>query len=293
MAIPKPEQKKKSDLGIRTATGLTFGSVMVAGIVLHLYTFLALMGIVMLLSLREFYAITAKERGRSKVSNWYLPMALLVATGIYLTAFADSYGYLEAYEIGINFNLLLPAIFLLFFVVELFSESKDAFRNIGHHMLAFVYLVFPFALLIYLTHGAEGYNWRPLLAVILLIWANDSSAYLVGRKLGKTKLMPRISPGKTIEGSLGGVVGCAIAAVLLYYIIPVGGWELYDWVVVAVLASTFATFGDLVESMLKRNLGIKDSGTLLPGHGGIMDRFDAFYFTIPVVVAYLALRGLV
>ncbi|CAN5193900.1 phosphatidate cytidylyltransferase [soil metagenome] len=294
MAAPKPEQKKKSDLVTRTITGLIFGGVVAACIVWNLYSLMALMGIVMVLSLREFYTITKRHRVDSKVKGWYLPLVTLVAAGIYLAAFADSYGYLEEHGPHINLLLLVPGIFLFFFVLELFSQAKEPFRNIGHHMLAFAYLVFPFTLLAYLTHSVDGtYDWRPVLGIVFLIWANDSSAYLVGRTLGKTKLFPRISPGKTIEGSVGGVVGCAIVAIGLFYLIPVNGWEMYDWVVVAILASTFATFGDLVESMLKRNLGIKDSGTMLPGHGGILDRFDAFYFTIPLVVAYLAMRGLI
>ncbi len=276
---------------MRTVTGLLFGGVMVGGIVAHLYSFTLLMAVVMVLSLREFYAITAHQRADSKVARWYLPLIVLASLAVYAAAFADS--YFPAMVDGIRFTLLLPALFFVFFSLELFSQSKDTFRNIGHHITAFAYLVLPFTLLMYLTNTGGEYTWRPVLAIILLIWANDSCAYLVGRQLGKTKLIPRISPGKTIEGNAGGAVGCAAAAIGLYYLIPVPGWQIYDWVVVAILTSIFATVGDLVESMLKRNLGIKDTGTLLPGHGGILDRFDAFYFTVPFVVAYLALRGLV
>lgn len=283
MAAPK----KKSDLGIRTVTGLTFGAVVIGSIVWHHYSFVALMAIIMLLSIREFYKITLPARDYNRVSKFYLPFTMAAAIFLYVDAFLQANGYWPG-----TYVFVLPAVFFLCFAFEIFSDSKDAFRNIALNVLSVVYLVFPFMLLQFLVLGPGGYTWRPLLGVMFLIWANDVFAYLVGRKIGKTKLLPRISPGKTIEGSAGGVVGCISVAIGLYYLMPIDGWQLYDWVAIAVLASIFATVGDLVESMLKRNLGIKDSGTILPGHGGILDRFDAFYFTIPFVVAYLALRSL-
>lgn len=284
---PKPEQKKKSDLGIRTVTGLTFGAVVIGCIVFHQYTFAALMGLVMLLSVKEFFTITLPTRKHNRVKSYYLPLLFVVSALMYAGAFLQANAYISGHLV-----LLVPALFFLFFVLELFADSKDAFHNISLNIVTLCYLVLPFMLVQYLVLGAEGYTWRPMMSVLFLIWANDSCAYLVGRKIGKTKLLPRISPGKTIEGSLGGVAGCAATAIGLYYLLPIEGWLLYDWVAIAILTSIFATVGDLVESMLKRNLNIKDSGTLLPGHGGILDRFDAFYFTIPAVVAYLALRGL-
>jgi len=288
MATANPEPKKKSDLGIRTVTGLTFGAVVIACIVLHLYSFAVLMGVVMLLSVREFYNITLPTRTTNRVSAYYLPLLLLVGAMLYGGAFLHAQGYIAG-----TLVLLVPLLLFVFFVVELFADSKDAFHNIALNLVTLCYLVFPFMLVQYLVLGADGYNWRPMLGVLFLIWANDVFAYLVGRTIGKTKLLPRISPGKTIEGNLGGVVGCVGTAVGFFYLFPVEGWLIWDWMAIAVLTSTFATVGDLVESMLKRNLGIKDSGTLLPGHGGVLDRFDAFYFTVPFVVGYLVLRGLV
>lgn len=286
MAAPAP-QKKKSDLMVRTGTGIVFGTVVIGGIVWHHYSFVALMGLLVVLSVREFYSITKPTRRRNKVSSLYLPLAILVSVGLYIAAFAHANGYIDG-----GYLFALPALLLLYFTLELFSESKDAFQNIGHNVLSVVYLVSPFALLQFLVVSQGAYDWRPVLAIIVLIWSNDVFAYLVGRQIGRTKLLSRISPGKTIEGNAGGVAGCVGMAVALSHLMPVAGWELADWITIAIITSIFATIGDLVESMLKRNLGIKDSGTLLPGHGGVLDRFDAFYFTVPVVVAYLALRGL-
>lgn len=289
MATANPEPKKKSDLGIRTVTGLTFGAVVIACIVLHQYSFAALMGVTMLLSVREFYNITLPTRTPNRVTAYYLPLLLSASIVMYVEAFMLAQGYSKG-----SLLLLMPLLFFVFFVLEVFADSKDAFRNIALNIVTLCYLVFPFMLVQYLVLDASGgYNWRPMLGVLFLIWANDVFAYLVGRKLGKTKLLPRISPGKTIEGSLGGVVGCVLTAVGFFYLFPVEGWLIWDWMAIAIITSIFATLGDLVESMLKRNLGIKDSGTLLPGHGGVLDRFDAFYFTVPFVVGYLVLRGLI
>jgi phosphatidate cytidylyltransferase len=287
MTTLKTEPKKKSDFWVRTGTGLIMGAVVIGSIIGSQYSFAALMAVVMLLSVREFYNITAPTRTTNKATPYYLPLILLLGATLYVGAYLYANGF-----IGGHYLLMVPAMLLLFFVLELFADSKDAFYNISLNVVSLVYLAFPFMLVQFLVLGAYGYSWRPMMAVLLLIWANDISAYLVGRQIGKTKLLSRISPGKTIEGSAGGVVGCALIAVGLYYLMPVEGWEIMDWVVIAILTSTFATVGDLIESMLKRNLGIKDSGTLLPGHGGVLDRFDAFFFTVPFVVAYLAVRGL-
>ncbi len=287
MTTAKQEPKKKSDFWVRTATGLTMGAVIIGSIIASQYSFVVLMAVVMLLSVREFYTITTPMRSPNRVTPFYLPLTFLFAGTLYAGAYLYANGIIDG-----HYLLALPAMLLLYFTLEIFADSKDAFQNISLNIVTLAYLVFPFMLVQFLVLGTEGYSWRPMMAVLFLIWANDISAYMVGRQIGKTKLLPRISPGKTIEGSAGGVVGCALIAVGLYYLMPVEGWEIMDWVIIAVLTSTFATIGDLVESMLKRNLGIKDSGTLLPGHGGMLDRFDAFYFTVPFVVAYLALRGL-
>ena len=118
-----------------------------------------------------------------------------------------------------------------------------------------------------------------------MTWANDVGAYFVGSKFGKTKLFPRISPKKTWEGSFGGVMMTFLTGWLLsLYIIEL---NLKDWLILALIVSIFGSIGDLVESMLKRSVGVKDSGTILPGHGGFLDRFDAFIFLLPFAACYL------
>jgi phosphatidate cytidylyltransferase len=121
--------------------------------------------------------------------------------------------------------------------------------------------------------------------LLLLTWMNDTGAYLVGSNFGRRMLFPRISPKKTWEGTIGGVVITFITAAS--FCAFSGELRLFDWMVLAAFVSVFGTLGDLVESMLKRSVGVKDSGNLLPGHGGVLDRFDAFIFVLPFAAAYL------
>ena len=182
---------------------------------------------------------------------------------------------------------MVPLIFLLF-LYELFHQSEKPFRNIAYLVLGVVYLGLPFALLVKIATHTGSYSPNLVLGMLLLTWANDTGAYFVGSKLGKRPLFPRISPKKTWEGSMGGVVIGLLAGWILSQIFP--QYTITDWLILALIVVLFGSLGDLVESMLKRSLKIKDSGTLLPGHGGFLDRFDAFIFVIPFVMAFLILK---
>ena len=134
----------------------------------------------------------------------------------------------------------------------------------------------------YVAMGVKGYNPKILISIIILIWTNDTFAYLVGKNIGKNKLFPSVSPKKTIEGFAGGLVFTVIVGALLanYYIMAS---TLYIWIVIAAIVSIFSTLGDLIESKLKRVAGIKDTGNIMPGHGGILDRLDSIIFVIPFI----------
>jgi phosphatidate cytidylyltransferase len=131
------------------------------------------------------------------------------------------------------------------------------------------------------------YHPALVFGLLLLVWASDSFAYLIGSRIGKTKLFPRISPGKTWEGTLGGILGAVTAAFVLHYLFPTE-LTLNTWLGLSLIAVVFGTLGDLIESMLKRSLNVKDSGNLMPGHGGMLDRFDAFMFFVPWAVLFLS-----
>ena len=177
------------------------------------------------------------------------------------------------------------------FFIELFRNKPNPFNNIGFTVLGIIYIIVPFLLLSItsfdITSSDISYAPNKLLGFFLLIWANDTFAYLVGIAIGRTKLFERISPKKTWEGTIGGII-CTQG---IAYIISIYFTELtmIQWMIIALIISVFGTLGDLVESMFKRSLGVKDSGNILPGHGGILDRFDAVLLCSPFVVVYLML----
>jgi len=192
-----------------------------------------------------------------------------------------------------NILFIITSIFVCFvlFFIELFRNKPNPFNNIGFTVLGIIYIIVPFLLLSItsfdITSSDISYAPNKLLGFFLLIWANDTFAYLVGIAIGRTKLFERISPKKTWEGTIGGII-CTQG---IAYIISIYFTELtmIQWMIIALIISVFGTLGDLVESMFKRSLGVKDSGNILPGHGGILDRFDAVLLCSPFVVVYLML----
>jgi len=180
---------------------------------------------------------------------------------------------------------ILPILFLMF-LSELWRKKKNPIINIGVMSFPLFYLVIPFSLILYLNQISSHEN--PLvIGMFLLIWTNDTFAYLSGRFFGKTKLFERISPKKTWEGTIGGIVFTLLVGYLI------GMWGNHNssafWMISALIIAPCSIFGDLLESLFKRSLNIKDSGTILPGHGGILDRFDATLFTVPFFFTWVLL----
>lgn len=184
---------------------------------------------------------------------------------------------------------IVVAVKLIFY---LFNLKKTNFHLVTRYFLWIGYLLFAFILTNYVPMGVRGYNPKILISIFILIWTNDTFAYLVGKNFGKRKLFPAISPKKTIEGFIGGLVFAIVSGVVLsqYYI---GAKNFYFWIVIAIIVSIFSTLGDLIESKFKRVAGIKDSGKIMPGHGGILDRLDSIIFVIPFInLFYLILHYL-
>lgn len=190
-----------------------------------------------------------------------------------------------------------PPLFVIYMVpvvtlaiLELYKTTENPFINISHTLFGVFYVAAPLAMINYLIfsrlHNGE-YNPDILIAVLIFIWINDSGAYIVGSLIGKHKLFPRISPNKTWEGSIGGgILAICMSLVIAQYISAI---SLIHWIVIAIITVVFGTFGDLTESMLKRTAKIKDSGNILPGHGGILDRFDSLLMAAPMVLLYITL----
>lgn len=190
----------------------------------------------------------------------------------------------NAIPILMTITLLPLAIFLLF-ILELFLKSARPFENIGHYLVGIAYIGVPFSLLINISYWHGDYAPLRVFGLLLLTWTNDTMAYFIGTFVGRTPFFTRISPKKTWEGTLGGIACTFVVAYALSYWID--DFTRAEWVLLAVCVAVFGTLGDLVESMLKRSADVKDSGAILPGHGGWLDRFDSFIFVLPF--AWLAL----
>ena len=210
-------------------------------------------------------------------SRWQLVFGVLMAIGAFA---ATSLGLLSDKP----FSAILLLLPLLPFLMALFSTTDDFKSIAAYHFGAVVLLSLPCFFMVWLR---ELYSPKMLLLVFILLWANDTFAYLTGRLLGKHKLFERISPGKTIEGSVGGLVFTLVGVIVFS---RYADWlSIKEAIGMGLIAVVFGTLGDLCESMLKRQAGVKDSGNLIPGHGGILDRFDSVLFAVPFVFVYLLL----
>ena len=269
-----------SEIFTRASVGAVFVTLIIASIYFGHFSFSLLFGVVCVLALLEFYDLV--EKGGASPQKYF---GTLVGTSLFFV-FAG-----KQYISSPLFHLLLLGILLFLFclfIFELFRKQEHPFQNIGTTLLGVFYVAVPFSLLNIIAFDQEGiFAKNILVAVFILIWTNDTFAYLSGIVFGKHKLFERISPGKTWEGSIGGIILNIVAAVVTAYYFK--ELELFEWVGLSILISITATLGDLAESLLKRSIGVKDSGNIMPGHGGILDRFDAMLLSIPFVTVYLLL----
>lgn len=171
------------------------------------------------------------------------------------------------------------AIFILM-IIDLYRTERLDYKT-WSYVLTFMYWGMTFGLAAYHLRYHEAYIYKEMIGIILILWTSDTMAYVTGRKLGKNRLFPSVSPNKTIEGSIGAGVSCIVVALLLAYFTD---HHYFRWIIIALVIWILGTYGDLVESKIKRSTGVKDSGNLLPGHGGFMDRFDSLAFIIPFLL---------
>ena len=197
---------------------------------------------------------------------------------------------LIAYKYNLFFHkliFLLPLTVTAVFVQELFKKSPNPISDIFYTFGGLVYACVPFTFFHAIAFINGPFNFHYPLVFLLLLWANDTGAYLVGIKFGRHKLFERHSPKKTWEGFIGGIVTSCLVAFISSYFFKELFW--YQWTIISLLICFFGTLGDLVESMFKRSIDVKDSGEILPGHGGLLDRFDGLLLAAPIVYTYLYL----
>lgn len=172
-------------------------------------------------------------------------------------------------------------------IVFLFDHKNKPIDYLSKYIYIIGYIALPFIIITKIPYGINGYNPKILISIFILIWINDTFAYLVGKSLGKNKLFEKVSPKKTIEGFFGGLLFCVLGSFLVAkYYIETNPDNIYIWIIIALITSLFGTIGDLIESKFKRIAGVKDSGTIMPGHGGILDRLDSVIFAAPFIFLF-------
>jgi phosphatidate cytidylyltransferase len=269
------------NLVIRGLTGSLYVLLLVFCTLHSFWALAALFFVFQTVAVREFRTIT-KALGHP-VQYGALLFASLGLTGALVAFLAEE---IQAAWFGV-----LISVGLLFasFIFEIFYPKKTAIINLGLFVLGYIYTAIPFVAALHLTMAEAEYSGWRILSVFILIWSFDTFAYLIGKFFGKKKLAPNVSPGKTVAGIFGGVAGALVAAAVLSVYQPF--LNLWAWLVFAVLISAAATLGDLFESRLKREADIKDSGSFLPGHGGILDRLDSFLFAMPFVYLFFIVHN--
>ena len=263
----------KSNLTTRTITGLFYGITLIGSLVISQYTFYTFFLIVLILGLKEFYRLVEKKEVKpQKIAGFCIAISM----------FFSAIFYFINKEISFIFLSILLLLTFLLFAFELFRNKEISFINIGATISGIIYVALPLSLLSFLSFNDNNeYNYELILSIFILVWLSDVGGYFAGVNFGKHKLLERISPKKTWEGVGGGLILCLIGSYMLsqYF----SSLNISEWLILGAIVCICSVIGDLIESMLKRSANVKDSGNLLPGHGGILDRFDSVLFVIPIV----------
>jgi phosphatidate cytidylyltransferase len=265
---------------VRAASGLVYVILTLGAILMGKTTFLIYFLFVLLFSTYEYYRMCHNRSIRPQVAT-----GLIVSAAIFLSVYAWQFNYIEIYYLP----ALLP-LFLLIPAVELLMQKEHAAENIAFTILGITIIALPFSVLNLIVtppvNQASGvYFTEPLIGLLILLWANDTGAYLVGSQIGKHKMAVKISPNKTWEGAIGGALFTMAISILLWKFSEI--FTLTDALILSLITVVFGTLGDLTESLIKRRFGVKDSGTIMPGHGGLLDRFDSLLFAAPMYYLYI------
>ncbi|WP_373727432.1 phosphatidate cytidylyltransferase [Bacteroides heparinolyticus] len=267
----------------RAVTGVLFVTVLVGCILYSPFSFGILFTIISALSVHEFTRLI-NQNGEISLNKTITSLG-----GAYL--FLALMSFCTQQSVGARVFLPYLALLLYLMITELYLKKKNPTGNWAYSMLSQLYVALPFALLNVLAFqnspetGSVTYNPILPLSIFVFIWLSDTGAYCVGSLIGKHRLFERISPKKSWEGSIGGGAFSIASSLAFAHFFPFMSW--WQWAGLATVVVIFGTWGDLTESLMKRQLGIKDSGNILPGHGGMLDRFDSALMAIPAAVVYL------
>ncbi|MDD4799745.1 MAG: phosphatidate cytidylyltransferase [Proteiniphilum sp.] len=268
----------------RAGAGIIYILVILLGVFGGRYFFLAVFGIILALGLFEFYRMVEQDTSHAISKIFNIALGLLLFISVYL--------FLE----GISLYAL-PVCMLVYLLILIASaiciRRHDILHGIIYSVFGQMYITMPLSLLMVISYSyqhsraAGGYDWVPLLALFVFIWVNDTAAYFFGSLTGKHKLIPHISPHKSVEGFFAGIFFSLLGSLLFARFFP--EFSPLFWMGFALVVALFGTVGDLFESLIKRTCSVKDAGNLIPGHGGMLDRIDSLLVAVPAAYLYLIL----
>jgi phosphatidate cytidylyltransferase len=266
----------KNNFWQRALTGVLFVGTVAACTLFHEFSFFILLFAVNFLCLLEFYELILPDK------SWIEKYLGIIAGSVIYIMFAMIFSA----NLSLAWYYHLIPVFLAIFIIKLFERSGNEFTTLAFQLMGLMYITLPLVMLTKMGFfNSFDYSAGLPMGFFLLLWTSDTGAYLTGRSFGRHKLFERVSPKKTWEGSIGGLLLTLLIAYGISYIYD--DVTRVDWLIIGTLIVVFGTFGDLFESLLKRNLQIKDSGSILPGHGGVLDRFDGLFLAIPAIFFYL------
>ncbi|WP_163398735.1 phosphatidate cytidylyltransferase [Flavobacterium fluviatile] len=282
----------------RTISGAVYIALLLTSILFSTESFIILFGVFLIITIYEFCNLVSLNKVFSILFGTLLYSVIILVshynkqTTLFLTNLYNSKLNLSTNIQQLDLILLAVTIVIsIKCILFLFYDNVQKVSISSKYLYLLGYITLPFVFIIKISFGANDYNPKIIIGLFVLIWTNDTFAYLVGKSIGKHKLFERISPKKTIEGFIGGVVFAAFAGFLIskLYIQPnpdFSSKSILIWTIIALIASIFGTIGDLIESKFKRIAGVKDSGAIMPGHGGILDRLDSVIFVAPVIFLF-------
>ncbi|MCG8475726.1 MAG: phosphatidate cytidylyltransferase [Cytophagales bacterium] len=265
-----------NNLTQRVITGLLGIAIMIGLIIWSEWGYFGIFLFITVFAQQEFYKLVKLDDQIPLKTYGTICGALL-----YMTTFFIQKGILPSDSLF----LLVPIMFISFLVKLYKKEEKKPFTNIAFTFMGIIYIALPFSLLNVIAYSFGHYNWMLVTGILVLLWASDTGAYFAGVNFGRTKLFERVSPKKSWEGFIGGAcLSMIVAYCLSFCITEILPWQ---WLCMSAIIVITGTYGDLIESLFKRSISIKDSANSLPGHGGFLDRFDGLLLAAPFIVAFL------
>ena len=266
----------------RSISGTIYVFLLIACILYSTESFFILFGIFLLIAVVEFCDLVQINKLISlliAVTSYFL---------FYSTNFKQKFIFWSKPALVPTLSALaLTILVAVKCILFLFNNKSSLINYFSKYTYLIGYIILPFVFITKIPFGDNGYNPKIIIGIFILIWTNDTFAYIIGKSIGKRKLFERVSPNKTIEGFIGGVIFAIIASyIIAKYYIEIKDANTYIWIIIAIIIGVFGTIGDLVESKFKRIAGVKDSGIIMPGHGGILDRLDSVIFVSPIVFLF-------